>query len=71
MFDINTLYLATLWSAVGTGFFIYGKKQGSSPALICGLALIAITFFVYSPVTLCLVCAGIIAASVFAMKQGY
>lgn len=71
MFDPNTLYMASLWGAIGAGFFIYGKKQGSAPALICGLSLGGITFFVYSPLILSLVCIGIIAASVFAMKRGY
>ena len=71
MFDINTLYAGALWSAIGSGFFIYGKKEGSSPALICGLGLVAITFFIYKPLILSLVAIGLISASIYAIKRGY
>jgi hypothetical protein len=71
MFDIDTLYASVLWSGIGSGFFIYGKKQGNAPALVCGCALFAISFFVYAPLTLSLLSIGIIAASVMAMKMGY
>ncbi|HUX74778.1 MAG TPA: hypothetical protein VMV25_12925 [Steroidobacteraceae bacterium] len=35
-----------VFGSVGTGYFIYGKRQGSLVPLICGLALIVYPFFV-------------------------
>jgi hypothetical protein len=67
MFDPNTLYASVLWGALGAGLTLYGKKQGKAPALIGGLSLTAVTFFVYSPVMLgligCLIVGGIYAAN--------
>ena len=39
------LIASIIWGALGTGYFIYGKKQSSAPALLGGIALVAISFF--------------------------
>jgi len=35
-----------VFGSVGTGYFIYGKRQGALLPLICGLGLIVYPFFV-------------------------
>ncbi|HUU33095.1 MAG TPA: hypothetical protein VMW48_03470 [Vicinamibacterales bacterium] len=35
-----------LFSAIGAGFFIYGRKQTAMVPLACGLALMAYPYFV-------------------------
>jgi hypothetical protein len=49
-FKLDTSYLivSLIWSAVGGGYWIYGKKQRSAPQLFGGMALIALTFIVTS-----------------------
>lgn len=37
---------AAVFSAVGLGYFIYGKKQQHLSALACGLALMIYPYFV-------------------------
>ena len=35
-----------LFSGIGAGFFMYGRKQTSVVPLVCGLALMAYPYFV-------------------------
>jgi hypothetical protein len=37
--SMNSMMLAMVWGAIGTGYFIYGKKQARAAFLICGIAL--------------------------------
>jgi len=47
-FDMGGLLASVVWGALGTGYWIYGKKQSSGPALIGGIALVAISIFMAS-----------------------
>ena len=42
------LFLGMLFSAVGVGYFIYGKRQTLIVSMLCGAALIAYPWFVSS-----------------------
>jgi hypothetical protein len=44
----NTLILSVIFGAFGSGYFVYGKKQGHLSALFCGLALCVFPWFVES-----------------------
>lgn len=56
MDNLDPLYLFAniVIGAIGTGYFIYGKRQSHLVALLTGIGLIAITFFVSSLLWLCL-----------------
>lgn len=41
-----TLLWGMLFGAIGTGYFIYGKKQAMIVPLLCGIALIVYPWFV-------------------------
>lgn len=43
--NLNTLWASVLWGAVGSGFAIYGKKQGKPVPLVGGLVMIGATYF--------------------------
>ncbi len=47
--DFYSLFLSMLWGAIGTGFFIYGKKQSAALFLLCGIGLCVFPFFVGDP----------------------
>lgn len=55
---MNTALLlwGLLFSSVGLGFFLYGKKQARPAPLLCGLALMIYPYFV--PNTIALVAIG-------------
>jgi hypothetical protein len=71
MFDTNTLMASLIWGTVGGGFFLYGKKQGSTPALVGGLALIAVSYLVSSPLLLSLISVALIVGAVGLIRYGY
>ncbi len=60
--DTATLLWGLLFSSVGLGFFLYGKKQRAIVPLVCGLALMIFPYFVSS--TLVLVGVGVALAVV-------
>ncbi len=35
----TSLMLGLIWGAIGSGYFIYGKKQGRAVFLLCGIVL--------------------------------
>lgn len=41
-----TLLWGVLFSAIGLGFFIYGKRQRMAVPLICGISLMVYPYFV-------------------------
>jgi len=43
--DATTLFLGLLLGSVGTGYFIYGKKQKKSLVLIDGIILSVLPYF--------------------------
>jgi len=40
------LLLGVLFSSIGFGYFLYGKKQQKSVPLICGIVLIIYPYFI-------------------------
>lgn len=44
--DTGTLLCGLLFSSIGLGFFLYGKKQRAIVPLVCGLALMIFPYFV-------------------------
>jgi hypothetical protein len=53
--NISAGYLmaSLFWGSIGTGFFIYGWKQQSPVPLAGGLVLVAASYFINSPLYLC------------------
>jgi len=64
------LFLSLVIGAVGTGLFIYGKKQGRPPQMIGGLALCIYPYFVPDPWLTVGIAALIIAAVWVAARKG-
>lgn len=60
--DTGFLLMSVLWSGVGAGFWIYGKKQRSMAPLFGGMALIGISWVITSPLWMTVTALGIIGA---------
>jgi len=45
-FNSHVLFASLFWGSIGTGYFIYGKKQRSWPPMVGGIAMIAVSYFV-------------------------
>jgi len=44
--NATVLLLGVLFSSIGFGYFLYGKKQQKSVPLICGIVLIIYPYFI-------------------------
>lgn len=45
MSDTSFMLWSLLFNSIGLGYFVYGKKQGHTSALLCGIALMVYSFF--------------------------
>ena len=43
--DTAALFWGLLFSSIGLGYFIYGKRQHASVPLVCGIALMVFPYF--------------------------
>ncbi len=43
--DPSAMLWALLFSSIGLGYFVYGKRQANKVALYCGLALMLYSYF--------------------------
>ncbi len=44
--DTASLLWGVLFSSIGLGYFLYGKKQRSAIPFVCGVCLMAFPYFV-------------------------
>ncbi len=56
------------FGSLGIGYFIYGKKQENWIALLCGIALCVIPYFILN-VWLLLLAGAVLAAAPFAANR--
>ena len=56
------LFASLLWSSIGLGYFIYGRRQGKTIPLMCGVVLMVYPYFM--PNTAVLVVIGAIFTAV-------
>ena len=71
MFNTNFLFASLIWSAVGVGYWVYGKRQSSWVAMAGGMLMIAVSYLAGSALAMSLVCIGLMAAVYMMLKQGY
>jgi hypothetical protein len=60
--DTAVLLWGILFSSIGMGFFIYGKKQKATIPFVCGILLMIYPFFISS--TTLLVIVGMILTAI-------
>jgi hypothetical protein len=60
--DVGVLLWGLLFSSIGVGFFLYGKKQRAVVPLVCGLVLMIYPYFV--PNVMVLVAIGVVLIAV-------
>ena len=50
--DLAVLLWGVLFSSIGLGFFLYGRKQRAIVPLLCGLALMIFPYFIPNVIVL-------------------
>lgn len=63
--DTGILLLGVLFSSIGLGFFLYGKKQARTVPLLCGVALMIYPYFMPNVYALLAVGAALLAIAYF------
>jgi hypothetical protein len=71
MFSASFLFASLVWGSVGMGYFIYGKKQQCLSAMIGGILMTVLAYFVASALLMSLLCIGIAGAVYYLAKRGY
>lgn len=61
----SQLFIAILAGAVGTAYFVYGKKQDKFSAMLSGVALCVYPYFVSATIPLIAIGVVLIAAPFF------
>jgi hypothetical protein len=70
MISASFVFASLIWGSVGGGYFIYGKKQSSWPAMVGGVLMIAASF-IGSAFLMTLICLGLMVGVYVLLKQGY
>lgn len=55
------LFLGIIFGSVGLGYAVYGRKQRAVVALLAGIALMALPYFIANVIALVLIGAGVCA----------
>jgi len=63
--DTNFLFASLVWGSIGTGYWLYGKKQRSTPAMAGGAALLVASFVMESALLLSVVSIAIMVGVYF------
>lgn len=71
MLNANFLFASLIWGSIGSGYFIYGKKQSSWPPMAAGLLMMVASYFAGSAWLMSVIGLALIAAVYFLLKQGY
>ena len=65
LMDTSLLLWSLLFSSIGLGFFVYGKKQKAVVPLFCGLGLMIYPYFVSNTILLVAIGAALIVLPYF------
>jgi hypothetical protein len=63
--DAATLFWGVLFSSLGLGYFLYGRRQKAPVPLVCGIGLMVFPYFVAKALLLVLIGAALAAAPFF------
>jgi hypothetical protein len=65
MGNTGFIFASLIWGSIGVGFAIYGKRQRATVPLCGGIALVAISYLVSSPLYMSLAGVGLVAAMIW------
>jgi len=70
-FNPNTLIASLVWSAVGTGYVIYGRKRGEVIPALGGVGMVAASFVCSSALVMSGISIALLLAVYALNKLGY
>lgn len=71
MLSARYLFVSLIWSSIGLGYFIYGKRQAAWIPMVVGVAMMAACYLIESTLFLSLSCAGLMGLAYLLNRLGY
>ena len=71
MFTASFLFASLIWSSIGVGYFVYGKRQHSVSAAVGGMAMIAASYLAPTVLIMSLIGIGLMILIFFLAGEGY
>jgi hypothetical protein len=71
MFTGSFLLASLLWSSIGFGYFIYGKKQGLWVPMVGGIAIIVVSYVGGTALIMSAISLAIMGLVYYLVRQGY
>lgn len=65
------LWASCIWSAIASGYLIYGWRQKAAIPFVGGVAMTAASFLISSALLMSLACIALMFAVYWMLKQGY
>jgi hypothetical protein len=65
------LWASCIWSAIASGYMIYGWRQRALLPFLGGLAMTAVSFLIVSALWMSLACVALMFITHWLLKQGY
>jgi hypothetical protein len=66
-----SIFLSIIFSSIGLGYFLYGKRAGNAVAMGAGLVLMIFSYFINDAILMCLAGAALMAAPFLADRLGW
>ena len=70
MFSVSFLFASLIWSSIGMGYFIYGKKENSWAPMAGGIAMIVISYVGGSALIMSLLNLGLMVGIFVLLREG-
>lgn len=69
--DEHYLWASCIWSAIASGYIIYGWRQRAAIPFVGGVVMTAASFLIGSALLMSLACIALMFAVYWLLKQGY
>ncbi len=71
MFNPVFLFASLVWSSIGVGFLVYGRRQKSWVPTAGGILMIMVSYFASSALSMSLICLALGVTVYLLLRQGY
>jgi len=65
------LWASCIWSAIASGYLVYGWRQRATIPFVGGVVMTAASFFISSALLMSLACIALMFVVYWLVKQGY
>jgi hypothetical protein len=71
MFNPSFLFASLLWSSIGVGYLVYGRRQKEWVPTLGGIVMIVASYFAPSGFSMSIICVAVGIGVYVLVRQGY